>query len=61
MTEQERAARLDQVLRELDVLAGEMRSKARYLNGRDTLATYYLDAYAARLESTSDYLGELES
>lgn len=62
MTDQQRAARLAQALRELDQLADELAAKAAHLHelGDRGEWPHDLSAAAARVASTRDYLRELE-
>lgn len=62
MIDQQRAARLAQALRELDRLADELEAKAAHLHelGDRGEWPHDLDAAAARVASTRDYLRELE-
>lgn len=61
MTDKQRAARLEQALRELDGLVGDMRSKAKHLHelGDRGEWPHDLETYAARVASTRNYLREL--
>lgn len=62
MTDQQRAARLAQALRELSELAGELETKAAHLHelGDRGEWPHDLQTAARRVASTRDYLRELE-
>ena len=62
MTEQQHAARLAQVDKELTELLHDIRLKADRIEqtAPGSLHAFDLEAYARRLRSTRDYLRELE-